>query len=116
MLMAREYVASPGFSDYVASEFGDFAKAQTDAEIDAFIRDQSDTVDHPVGTVAMGKGQQGALDANLRVKGTKGLRVVDASAFVSTHARSLAVQTHVLTLVAAFHSVGSYARPGVHPC
>ncbi|KAI0769966.1 alcohol oxidase [Fomes fomentarius] len=78
---ARKYVASPGFSDYVASEFGDFAKAQTDAEIDAFIRDQSDTVNHPVGTVAMGKGQQGALDAHLRVKGTKGLRVVDASAF-----------------------------------
>ncbi len=82
---ARKYVATPGFANYVISEFGDFAKAQTDDEIDAFIRDQSDTVDHPVGTVAMGNGQEGALDANLRVKGTKGLRVVDASAFVSSH-------------------------------
>ena len=85
---ARKYVATSAFSGYIVSEYGALAEAQTDEELDAFIRDQSDTVDHPVGTVAMGKGKDGALDANLRVKGAKGLRVVDASAFVS-HAHSL---------------------------
>ncbi|KAI0712253.1 alcohol oxidase [Earliella scabrosa] len=78
---ARKYVATSAFSGYIVSEYGALAEAQTDEELDAFIRDQSDTVDHPVGTVAMGKGKDGALDANLRVKGAKGLRVVDASAF-----------------------------------
>ena len=48
-----------------------------------FIRANADTVDHPVGTVAMGKDGEGALDSHLRVRGTVGLRVVDASAFVS---------------------------------
>ncbi|KAI0712308.1 alcohol oxidase [Earliella scabrosa] len=78
---AREYVATSAFSDYIISEYGAFAEAQTDEEIDAFIRENGDTIDHPTGTAAMGRGRHGALDAHLRVKGTKGLRVVDASAF-----------------------------------
>ncbi|KAI0754900.1 alcohol oxidase [Daedaleopsis nitida] len=76
---ARAFMAAPAWSDYIISEFGAFGQAQTDDELDAYIRDNADTVDHPVGTVAMGK--TGALDAELRVKGTVGLRVVDASAF-----------------------------------
>ncbi|RDX53362.1 alcohol oxidase [Lentinus brumalis] len=78
---ARSFVAAPAWSDYIISEFGAFAEARTDEELDAYIRNNTDTVDHPVGTVAMGKGAQGALDSELKVKGTIGLRVVDASAF-----------------------------------
>ena len=76
---ARAFVAAPAWSDYIIAEFGDFAKAQTDEELDEFIRATGDSVYHPVGTVAMGA----ALEADLRVKGTRGFRVVDASAFVS---------------------------------
>ena len=80
---ARAFVTAPTWSDYIISEFGAFANATTDSELDVYIRSNSDTVDHPVGTVAMGNGADGALDSHLRVKGTIGLRVVDASAFVS---------------------------------
>ena len=80
---ARAFVAAPAWSDYVISEFGAFANATTDAELNAYIRDNADTVDHPIGTVSMGSGPGGALNADLTVKGTVGLRVVDASAFVS---------------------------------
>ena len=80
---ARVFVGAPAWADYVISEFGAFANATTDAELDAYIRDNADTVDHPIGTVPMGKGPEGALNADLTVKGTVGLRVVDASAFVS---------------------------------
>ena len=76
---ARAFVAAPAWSDYIIAEFGDFAKAQTDEELDEFIRATGDSVYHPVGTAAMGA----ALEADLRVKGTRGFRVVDASAFVS---------------------------------
>ena len=76
---ARAFVAAPAWGGYVLGEFGAFADAQTDAEVDAYARDNAATVDHPVGTVAMGA----ALDAELRVRGTSGLRVVDASTFVS---------------------------------
>ena len=115
---AREYVATSAFSDYVISEYGAFAEAQTDEEIDAFIRENGDTIDHPTGTAAIGKGRHGALDAHLRVKGTKGLRVVDASAFVSAHLDStdqIADYVLVVVLVVALCAFGSYAGSGVHP-
>ena len=80
---ARAFVAAPAWGGYVLGEFGAFADAQTDAEVDAYARDNADTVDHPIGTVPMGEGEEGALTADLRVKGTVGLRVVDASALVS---------------------------------
>ena len=70
------------------AEYGDFAAAQTDEELEAFARANGDTVDHVVATVPMGRAGCvdagcGALNPDLTVKGTKGLRVVDASAFVS---------------------------------
>jgi len=34
---------------------------------------------HPVGTCAMGDGEDAVLDHELRVRGVDGLRVVDAS-------------------------------------
>ncbi|KAI0770378.1 alcohol oxidase [Fomes fomentarius] len=74
---ARKFVTAPAWQGYILKEFGAFADAYTDEELDAFIRDQTDTVDHPVGTVALGT----AVNADLTVKGTKGLRVVDASIF-----------------------------------
>ena len=82
---ARQFVAAPAWRDYIISEFGEFSQAKTDEEIVAYARANSDTVDHLVGTAAMGpRGREGgALNPDLTVKGTVGLRVVDASAFVS---------------------------------
>ena len=80
---ARAFVAAPAWEGFIGDEFGDFANTTTDAALDDFIRANADTIDHPVGTVPMGKNGEGALDSHLRVRGTVGLRVVDASAFVS---------------------------------
>ena len=44
-----------------------------------FLRRRVDTVYHPVGTCAMGSGPNAVVDAELRVRGVEGLRVVDAS-------------------------------------
>jgi len=49
------------------------------AELEALIRDHSDTIYHPVGTCRMGNDPASVLDPQLRVRGTEGLRVVDAS-------------------------------------
>jgi len=54
---------------------------QSDAEIDAFIRQTLDTVYHPVGTCCMGKDEGAVLDLDFRVRGVEGLRIVDASVF-----------------------------------
>jgi choline dehydrogenase-like flavoprotein len=48
-------------------------------ELEALIRDHSDTIYHPVGTCRMGGDERSVLDAQLRVRGVEGLRVVDAS-------------------------------------
>jgi choline dehydrogenase-like flavoprotein len=53
---------------------------RSDQEIDAFIRKAVRTAHHPAGTCAMGRPNEAVLDADLRVYGIGGLRVVDASA------------------------------------
>jgi choline dehydrogenase-like flavoprotein len=63
-------------------------EVETDAEIDAFIRRTAITAHHPCGTCAMGIGPEAVTDAELRVRGIEGLRVVDASVMpdlVSAH-------------------------------
>jgi choline dehydrogenase len=52
---------------------------RTDAEIEAFLRKATGPQHHPVGTCAMGTGPEAVVDAQLRVRGIEGLRVVDAS-------------------------------------
>ena len=50
-----------------------------DLEIEHFIRDHADTIYHPVGTCRMGNGPMDVVDAQLKVRGIDGLRVIDAS-------------------------------------
>ena len=50
-------------------------------EIAAFVRNNCETLYHPVGTCRMGADEMAVVDAELRVHGTDNLRVVDASVF-----------------------------------
>ncbi len=51
----------------------------TDEDIDAWIRNTAMTVNHSLGTCAMGSGPASVVDPELKVHGIEGLRVVDAS-------------------------------------
>ena len=53
---------------------------QSDEEIDAFVRQNVQTVFHPACTCRMGTDDKAVLDNELKVRGINGLRVVDASA------------------------------------
>ena len=75
----RRILAQPALAGHGARELAASAGAQSDAEIEAFIRSHADTIYHPVGTCRMGKGPLDVVDAELRVHGMQGLRVVDAS-------------------------------------
>lgn len=52
----------------------------TDEEVDAWIRNAVVTVNHPLGTCAMGRGASAVLASDLKVLGVEKLRVVDAAA------------------------------------
>ena len=54
-------------------------EAPSDDDFLALIREYAQTLFHPVGTCAMGSGEDSVVDPQLRVRGTEGLRVVDAS-------------------------------------
>jgi len=75
----REILAQPALAQYGARELPSSAAAQTDVEIEQFIRRYADTIYHPVGSCRMGPGPMDVVDASLRVHGMQGLRVVDAS-------------------------------------
>ncbi len=77
--LMRNILGQEALAGYGGRELAASAKAQTDGEIADFIRGHADTIYHPVGTCRMGKGSDDVVDAQLRVHGIEGLRVVDAS-------------------------------------
>lgn len=75
---AIDILAQPAMSAFVGRPLYGTLNP-TDAELDALIRERSDTIYHPVGTCRMGSDPASVLDPQLRVRGVEGLRVVDAS-------------------------------------
>jgi choline dehydrogenase len=77
--ITREIMRQPALAPYAGREITPGDLAQTDAELDAFVRQHAETAFHPCGTNAMGVGDMAVVDAQGRVHGLDGLRVVDAS-------------------------------------
>ena len=77
--ITRHIMAQRALTEHGAHESPASAAAQTDMELEHFIRDHADTVYHPVGSCRMGNGAMDVVDAQLRVHGLQNLRVVDAS-------------------------------------
>ena len=78
----RQFMTSPSFDGFVISTT---VNMTTDDELDEYIKETVGTAFHPVGTAMMSPKDSdwGVVDPDLRVKGVNGLRVVDASIFVS---------------------------------
>jgi choline dehydrogenase len=79
--MVREFVKGTAMDAVRSDEFQPGDAIQSDAELDAWIRQTAETIYHPVGTCRMGAADDAlaVVDETLCVHGLKGLRVVDAS-------------------------------------
>nr|WP_320136617.1 choline dehydrogenase [uncultured Amphritea sp.] len=81
--MTLNILQQPSFKDVLGEGIGLTNQNVDDSDIDEFIRSNAETVYHPVGTCRMGSDDEAVVDTQLRVKGVKGLRVVDASVMPS---------------------------------
>lgn len=111
--LMRQILQQPALAALGGHESASSAGAQSDAEIEQFVRDHADTIYHPAGTCRMGPGAMDVVDAQLRVKGMQGLRVVDASVMPrlvsgNTNAPTIAIAEKAADLI-------RQARDGAQP-
>ena len=76
--LGLEIASLPSFRDLIKRWVAP-ATRMSRGETVAFLRHSCMSYLHPVGTCAMGPGQEAVVDAELRVRGVRGLRVADAS-------------------------------------
>ncbi|CAN7595745.1 GMC family oxidoreductase [Acidovorax delafieldii] len=79
MRWIRKVFETRPLADFIQREVTPGALIKSDGEWENYIRDEAQSVYHPVGTCSMGADAKAVVDANLRVHGIAGLRVVDAS-------------------------------------
>jgi choline dehydrogenase len=81
--LTREIFGQKAFDDFRGEEIAPGARAQSDDELDDFIRAHVESAYHPCGTCRMGAADDpmSVVDPECRVIGVEGLRVADSSIF-----------------------------------
>ena len=77
--VARKVSQSPAIGGIVTGEYLPGPATESDEEWLEHIRQTAGTTYHPTSTCMMGPDDRAVVDNELRVRGTEGLRVVDAS-------------------------------------
>ena len=75
----RRIASQPALAGYIDHEMLPGPDFTDDEALLGYARMAGSTIYHPVGTCQMGQGPRAVVDAQLRVRGVEGLRVVDAS-------------------------------------
>ncbi|PWC31315.1 choline dehydrogenase [Azospirillum sp. TSO35-2] len=77
--ITRTIMRQKALTPYRGREISPGADCQTDAELDAFVRQHAETAYHPSCSCRMGTDDRAVVDGQGRVHGLEGLRVIDAS-------------------------------------
>ncbi len=121
--LTREIFAQDAFKPFVKKEIQPGQDAQSDAELDAFIREHAESAYHPCGTCRMGRPDDpnAVVDAQARVIGVDGLRVADSSIFPRITNGNLNAPSIMVGEKVSDHLLGkdplprSNDQPWVHP-
>lgn len=81
--LTREIFAQPAMQPFVKAEIQPGTDLQSDADLDAFLKEHVESAYHPCGTCRMGRADDpmAVVDPECRVIGVEGLRVADSSIF-----------------------------------
>jgi choline dehydrogenase len=111
--LTREIFAQAAFERYRGREIQPGAGVTTDAQIDEFIRAKAESAYHPSCTCKMGSltDPLAVVDAQTRVLGLEGLRVVDSSIMPAITSGNLNAPTIMLAEKAADHIRGLAPLP-----
>ncbi|SFU19656.1 choline dehydrogenase [Mesorhizobium sp. YR577] len=77
--LVRQISQQPALTHFIQQEIQPGLSIDSDDEMEAFLRKLGYPNLHPVGTCRMGQGTDAVVDAELKVVGVAGLRVVDAA-------------------------------------
>ena len=111
--LTREIFGQEAMKPHVKSEIQPGEAAQTDAELDAFIREHAESAYHPCGTARLGRASDpmAVVDPECRVIGVQGLRVADSSAFPQVTNGNLNAPSIMVGEKAADHILGRTPLP-----
>ncbi len=111
--LTREIFGQPAFAPYAGREIQPGAACQSDAEIDAFLREKLESAYHPCGACKMGSPSDpmAVVDPQTRVIGLEGLRVVDSSIMPSITSGNLNAPTIMIGEKAADMILGRDPLP-----
>jgi choline dehydrogenase len=111
--LTREIFAQDAMKPFVKDEIQPGRAAQSDAELDDFIREHVESAYHPCGTVKMGRRDDpwAVVDPECRVIGVEGLRVADSSIFPQVPNGNLNAPSIMTGEKAADHILGRGMLP-----
>ncbi|OWZ02438.1 Choline dehydrogenase [Phytophthora megakarya] len=111
--LTREVLKQKSFDEYRGDAVSPTDDMQSDAQIDAWVRQHASTDYHPSSTNRMGldTDSNSVVDAQTRVHGLEGLRIVDASIMPNNVSGNLNAPTIMLAEKAADIILGNPALP-----
>jgi choline dehydrogenase len=121
--LTRELFRQPSMEIYAEREIQPGKDVQSDAQIDEFIRQHTESAYHPCGTCKMGsaRDETAVVDHECRVIGIENLRVADSSIMPQVTNGNLNAPTLMIGEKASDHILGrapmppSNQSPWIHP-